>query len=122
MRLLGQRDGAGLGAGRTALLLAGIGTVVAGGAVWRALARDLEWIRRASLGFGGSEGRDVWDEEPRAHRRGLASEGAPAPGSDDTLSPGNIVRQRAEESRTERLGDGTPTGPVTSPPVDPEKT
>jgi len=52
----------------------------------------------------------------------LTSDEAPAPGSDDALSPGNVVRDRARESRTERAGDGTPTGPVTSPPVDPEKT
>jgi hypothetical protein len=52
----------------------------------------------------------------------LKSRTAPAPQSDDTLSPGNVARDREETSRSERAGDGTPTGPVTSPPVDPEQT
>jgi hypothetical protein len=47
-------------------------------------------------------------------------EKAPAPDAEDQLSPGKIVRDRERSSRTERIGDSTPTGPATSPPVDPE--
>ncbi len=60
-------------------------------------------------------------DRPKTPRR-LASEHAPAPASDDALTPGRVIRDNARKSRTERLGDGTPTGPVTSPPVDPERT
>jgi len=76
-----------------------------GGCRWRALARDVE----------------VGDGDSRDSRSRLASEHATAPGSDDALSPGNVIRRRAAESRTERIGDGTPTGPFTSPPVEREK-
>ena len=35
-----------------------------------------------------------------------------------TLAPAKIVRERAQSSRSERIGDGTPAaGPITSPPV-----
>jgi hypothetical protein len=45
---------------------------------------------------------------------------APAPETEDQLSPGKVVRDLQRSSRSERLGDNTPTGPATSPPVDPD--
>jgi len=41
---------------------------------------------------------------------------------EDALSPAKERRDRAMESRSERVGDGTPIGPETSPPVDPDST
>lgn len=113
---------------RASLLLGIVGAVVAGGALCLSLARDLEWFRQAGFGFGGREpgGKGMNDDRDRHDApdstRRLASDQAPAPASDDALTPGNVIRERARESRTERLGDGTPTGPFTSPPVDPEQT
>lgn len=45
---------------------------------------------------------------------------APAPDAEDQLSPGKVVRDLQRSSRSERLGDSTPTGPATSSPVDPD--
>lgn len=117
-----------MGAMRVSVLLGVVGAVVAGGALWLSLARDLDWLRQVGLDFGGREPRDKGMDhdhdrgEPPDTTRRLASDQAPAPASDDALTPGNVIRERARESRTERLGDGTPTGPFTSPPVDPERT
>jgi hypothetical protein len=44
----------------------------------------------------------------------------PAPQTEDQLSPGKLVRDLQRSSRSERLGDSTPTGPATSSPVDPD--
>jgi len=125
--MLRKLGGAGLGAARASMLLGAVGAVVAGGALWRAVLRDLEWLRQTDLGFGGRAPSRRPDDHPRRASapeacRQLASEQAPAPASDDALSPGNVIRENAENSRTERLGDGTPTGPIASPPVDPRRT
>lgn len=44
----------------------------------------------------------------------------PAPDAEDQLSPAKVLRDNALTSRSERPGDNTPTGPATSPPVDPD--
>jgi hypothetical protein len=44
----------------------------------------------------------------------------PQAATEDALSPAKVVRDREEERYTERLGNTTPVGPPTSPPVDPD--
>jgi len=39
---------------------------------------------------------------------------------EDQLSPGKLLSDLARSSRSERIGDNTPTGPASSPPVDPD--
>lgn len=39
---------------------------------------------------------------------------------EDQLSPGKLLSDLAKCSRSERIGDNTPTGPASSPPVDPD--
>jgi hypothetical protein len=39
---------------------------------------------------------------------------------EDQLSPGKLLGDHARMSRSERIGDNTPTGPASSPPVDPD--
>jgi hypothetical protein len=41
---------------------------------------------------------------------------------EDALSPAKELRERARASRSERLGDSSPIGPETTPPLDAEGT
>ncbi len=58
-------------------------------------------------------------DETNAPRREKAAS-PPAPDAEDRLSPAKVLRDNALTSRSERQGDSTPTGPATSPPVDPD--
>jgi hypothetical protein len=65
----------------------------------------------------------LWQEDTMAERndsKGKDRYAAPAPKTEDQLSPGKVVRDLQRSSRSERLGDSTPTGPATSSPVDPD--
>lgn len=56
----------------------------------------------------------------------LAGENAPAQRSpearhEDELSPAKGLRDRARQSPGDRIGNSTPTGPITSPPAPDER-
>jgi hypothetical protein len=78
-------------------------------------------LASALLPVAGMEDKD---DPPRPGP--LAAESAPAQRSpearhEDALSPARVLRDRASESRSDRIGNNTPTGPATSPPAPDER-
>jgi hypothetical protein len=58
---------------------------------------------------------------PRLTGERAPAQQSPAAEHEDALAPGKTLRDQAQSSRTERIGNGTPAGgPLTSPPVQPD--
>ncbi len=57
------------------------------------------------------------DKQRRLEAEGSQAARTPVARHEDDLSPAKEARKRQEQSRSQRIGDTTPTGPAISPPV-----